>query len=144
MKGGDNNMYNNVLKEETERVVFQYTEELKIKAACEKILIDEYLKDIQLDVEAYESYEYHTKVINDKFKLDDIMMSIEIDRNFKAFFKDFYKSVRTAFIKELEDEYKLVLGNADEMIEEILKERYKAIEETIEFEELDDSESLLG
>lgn len=131
-------IYNNMLKEEIERIIFQYVDDLKIKFINPNISIDDYLKDIEIDVEARESYDYHYQIIDKKFNLSDEVLSSKTDLNFKEFFRDFYKSVRKAFLEELKDIYckdKLATGDADKAINKLLEERYKKIE--CDFQELD-------
>lgn len=95
-------MYNNILKEEAERILFQYFDDYKNILSFQPMSLDEYLNSIELDIEASESYDYYSIVINNHFRKNPLNFN-DIEYNCNAYTKDFYNSVKSAFLKELQD-----------------------------------------
>lgn len=93
-------MYSKILKEETEKIVFQYLEELKNTLVYKKTTIDDFLKDIEIDIEAQESYDYYSLIIDNHFK-KPLVNKEGMNPNYLAFYEEFYASVKKAFIEEL-------------------------------------------
>lgn len=119
-------MYNKILKEETDRIVFQYIEEFKNTLTYKKVTIEEYLKDIEIDVEAHESYEYYSLVINNHFK-KPLVSDSDVEPNYTAFYQEFYESVKTAFVNELklmETEYMDEIEENKEDLEYFVNRKY--------------------
>lgn len=95
-------MYKNILKEESERILFQYFDEYKNALNIKQISIDDFLKSIEIDIEASESYDYYSVVINNHFK--NVIFAVQdIEEISFEYYKDFYKAVKEAFVKELKD-----------------------------------------
>lgn len=95
-------MYNNILKEESERILFQYFDEYKSVLNLKPVSIDEFLKNIEIDIEASDSYDYYSVVINNHFR-NKLLAAKDIEEISYEYYKDFYKAVKTAFIKELRE-----------------------------------------
>lgn len=94
-------MYKKILKEETDRVLFQYIDEFRNLINVKPMNIDEYLKDIEIEIEANDTYDYYTLVIDNHFKKPIISKSGDSRPNFDAFYADFYQSVKEAFLAEV-------------------------------------------
>lgn len=95
-------MYKKILKEETDRVFFQYIDEFTNLINIKPINIDEYLEDIELEIEANEAYDYNNLIIDNHFKKPLLSKDGDYRPNFNAFYAEFYQSVKEAFLAEVE------------------------------------------
>lgn len=94
-------MYKQMLKEETERVLFQYIDEYINVLNIKQVDIDDYLKTINLEDEANDIYYYYNTEIDNHFKKPIFIEEDDSRPNFDEFYKEFYKSIRTAFLEEV-------------------------------------------
>lgn len=95
-------MYKNILKEESERILFQYFDEYKHIISVKPLSIDDFLKNIEIDIEASESYDYYSVVVNNHFR-NKLLAAQDVEEISFEYYKDFYTAVKDAFIKELKE-----------------------------------------
>lgn len=96
-------MYKEILEEETDRVLLQFLDEFKSIVNVKQIDIDEYLKQINIEDEANDVYYYNNLIIDDYFKKPIINEEDDSRPNFDAFYKEFYSSIKDAFLKEISE-----------------------------------------
>lgn len=112
-------MYKKILKEETDRVFFQYIDEFTNLINIKPINIDEYLEDIELEIEANEAYDYNNLTIDDHFKNPIVSKDGDSRPNFDAFYKEFHQSVKNAFLTEIMDMKKNLVTELEENREDM-------------------------
>lgn len=95
-------MYKELLKNETDRVICQYRDEFIRLVNIKPVNIDEYLKYIEIDIEANDAYDYNSLIIDNHFNKPIISDFGNSRPNFDAFYIDFYQSVKEAFLMEVE------------------------------------------
>ena len=137
-------MFNKLLKDESDRLLFQYIDEFKRILSYQDITVDEFLKDIEIDIEAHESYDYHTVLINSHYNIPMLTYEEETP-NYRAYYKDFYAAVKSAFVAELKiiyDEYMESLQESEEDLDYFANRHYVSDKTSEDMNEVTEEERI--